>query len=99
MLAHKVALEIIPTADIDIVLLDANEIETLTLANELTGARQRKDVLSHPDQRSELIGNKPTLLGQLSPQGIGSGLSGRNAAARGNPEMLRAAVVPEGLEE
>ena len=99
MLAHKVALEIIPTADIDIVLLDANEIETLTLANELTGARQRKDVLSHPDQRSELVGNEPTLLGQLSPQGIGSGLSGRNAAARGNPEMLRAAVVPEGLEE
>jgi hypothetical protein len=54
VLAHEVAFKIVPTADIDIMLFDADEIEALTLANALTGPRQREDVFAHPDQRADL---------------------------------------------
>jgi hypothetical protein len=40
--AHKVALEIIPTTDIDLVLVDADEIEALPLTRGLAGVGHAK---------------------------------------------------------
>jgi hypothetical protein len=99
MLAHKVALEVIPTADIDIVPFDADEIKALALSEELAGARQGEDVLADPDQRPDLTARESTLLSQFARQGIGGGLSGADAASRGDPEMARTDFVPKGLEE
>ena len=62
MLAHEVALELIPTADIDLVMVDADEIEALTLARGLAGVGHRKDMLSQPDQRTDLGGHQAAFL-------------------------------------
>ena len=54
VLAHEVALEIIPTADIDLVLIDADEIKALPLTRGLARVRHRKHVFSHPDQGTDV---------------------------------------------
>jgi hypothetical protein len=54
VLAHEVALKIIPTADIDLVLIDADEIKALPLAHGLARERHREDMVSHPDQGTDL---------------------------------------------
>jgi hypothetical protein len=61
--AHELALEVIPTADIDIVLVDADEIEALPLAHGLAGERHRENLVSHPDQGTDLGGPKPAFFG------------------------------------
>ena len=99
MIAHEDALEVVPPADIDLVPADPDEIKALALANQLTGARHRKDVPAYPDRRTDLAANEPTLLDQFARQGSLCGLSNRNAAAGGDPEVSRSRRVAEGFEE
>jgi hypothetical protein len=61
--SHEVALEVVPTADINVVLVDADEIEALPLAHGLAREKHREDVVSHPDQGSDRSGLKPAFFG------------------------------------
>ena len=47
----------------DIVLLDANEIETLPLTRGLARVRHRKYVFSYPDQGTDVSRDEATFFG------------------------------------
>jgi hypothetical protein len=97
--AHEGALEIIPTADIDLVQFDADEVEALPLTHRLAGVRHRKYVISHPDQGTDLCAYEATFFGEFPLQGGGRGFSGGDAAPGRDPEISRPRVVGEGFEE
>ncbi|MEA2636711.1 MAG: uncharacterized protein QOH92_3478 [Chloroflexota bacterium] len=99
MFAHEVALELVPTADIDLVLFDADQIVALPLAHGLAGVRHRKDVISYPDQRADLGGRKTAFFGEFSLQGGDHGFSSRDAAPGRDPEVSGPGVVGEGFEK
>ena len=63
MFAHEGALEIVPTADIDLMLFDANEVEALPLTQGLARVRHRKYVISHPDQGTDVCGKEAAFFG------------------------------------
>ena len=63
VLAHKDPFEIVPTADIDLVLIDADEVEALPLTGEFPRVRYRKYVFAHPDQRSDLGDDEAAFFG------------------------------------
>jgi hypothetical protein len=97
--AHEGALEIIPTADIDLVLVDPNEIEALPLTRGLARVRHRKNVFSYPDQGTYVSRHEATFFGEFSPQRIGRGFASRDATTWSDPEVPRPGVVWERLEE
>ncbi len=63
MFAQELALEIVPTSDIDIVPFHADEVEALALSKGLAGARQREYVLSYPDETADLTAKESALFG------------------------------------
>jgi hypothetical protein len=66
MLAHEDPLQIIPAADVHIVVFDADEIEVLTLPREDARGRHRKSVFSRPDLPTDLCGSQTAFFGEFS---------------------------------
>ena len=99
MLAHEIALEIIPTADIDFVLFDADEIEPLSLTHRFARVRHRKYVISHPDQGTDVRREEAAFFGEFPLQGGGPGFTRGDATPRRDPEISRPRVVGERFEE
>jgi len=96
---HEFALEVIPTGDVNLMIVYANQVEPLQLVQQLPGTRQREDGLPHPDQWADLEVTQPALLSQLSAERGRIRLARRGAPARGDPDVAGERLIREGLEE